>query len=130
MSDAPDESIGTPGWIDLTVEDAPGLRDFYAAVVGWKTEEVPMGDYADFTLLAPATGEPKAGICHARGSNADFPPVWMVYFLVADVEASVAQVLERGGACLLGPKNMGSMGRYAVIRDPAGAICALFETAG
>jgi large conductance mechanosensitive channel protein len=27
---------GSIGWLDLTVEDAPRLRDFYSAVVGWK----------------------------------------------------------------------------------------------
>jgi predicted enzyme related to lactoylglutathione lyase len=30
--------IGKIGWIDITVDDAGGLRDFYAKVVGWKPE--------------------------------------------------------------------------------------------
>ena len=28
------EQTGKIGWIDITVDDAAGLRDFYAAVVG------------------------------------------------------------------------------------------------
>lgn len=42
MSDAK-HPVGSIGWIDLTVDDAPRVRDFYAAVVGWKPEPVPMG---------------------------------------------------------------------------------------
>ncbi|MFW5947166.1 MAG: hypothetical protein ACOCUW_01630 [Gemmatimonadota bacterium] len=34
---------GSIAWIDLTVADAPGIRDFYASVVGWTPSPVPMG---------------------------------------------------------------------------------------
>ena len=68
-----------------------------------------------------------AGICHARGGNADFPPHWIVYFNVDDIDASVAHVTEGGGQVLVGPKSMGG-GRYCVIQDPAGAVCALWQS--
>ena len=90
MSDAARPAVGTIGWHDLTVEDAPAVRDFYTAVVGWKSEDVDMGGYADFQMLAPGSGEGVAGVCHARGPNADLPPQWLVYFVVADVDAAAA----------------------------------------
>ena len=31
---------GKIGWIDMTVDDAEGVRDFYTAVVGWGHEAV------------------------------------------------------------------------------------------
>ena len=34
--------IGTFGWFDLTVDDAPRVRDFYREVVGWSPEDVPI----------------------------------------------------------------------------------------
>ncbi|MBL4848131.1 MAG: hypothetical protein JKY65_21655 [Planctomycetes bacterium] len=37
--------IGTVGWVDLTVQDAPALRDFYEKVVGWTSSAHSMGDY-------------------------------------------------------------------------------------
>ncbi len=74
---------GTIGWVDLTVENAESLRDFYAAVVGWKPEAVAMKGYNDFNMTAQ--GEAVAGICHARGANADIPPVWLLYFVDADM---------------------------------------------
>ena len=116
--------------MDLTVEDAGAVRDFYAAVVGWEPQDVSMGDYADFCMAPPrnnrAEGQPVAGICHRRGSNAGLPPVWLVYVTVADIAASLDQVQALGGQ-ILSQTRSSSGGHYAVIQDPAGAICALYQ---
>lgn len=117
---------GSVGWVDLTVEDAPRLRDFYAAVAGWKAEAVPMGDYSDWVMTDAASGEPRAGVCHARGGNAGLPPAWLVYFVVTDLDANLAAAASLGGEVLAGPRTMGS-DRYAVLRDPAGAAFALWQ---
>ena len=39
----PEQEVGSIGWVDLSVDDAHGLRDFYAAVVGWKPEPCRWG---------------------------------------------------------------------------------------
>jgi predicted enzyme related to lactoylglutathione lyase len=121
--------VGRVAWVDLTVPDAAGVRDFYRHVVGWGSAEVNMGDYCDFNMLEPGSGEVTAGVCHARGVNAGLPPVWLVHVAVADLEASTARCRELGGGVVAGPSGMGSYGRYCVIRDPAGAHLALFEPA-
>jgi predicted enzyme related to lactoylglutathione lyase len=126
MSDTARAEIGTIGWTDLTVEDAESLRDFYASVTGWRPSPVSMGGYEDFNMCGPDSGEPKAGICHARGGNSALPPTWLIYITVEDVDASAAACTERGGEIVLAPKDMGEMGRYCVIRDPAGAVAGLF----
>ena len=120
-------SPGTLAWTDLTVPDAEAVRDFYARVVGWVPAPVDMGEYSDFNMTIPATGETAAGICHARGVNAELPPVWMIYLVVADLEDSLVGVREEGGEVLVGPKGMGPGSAYAVIRDPAGAVAALYQ---
>ena len=61
MSDA---KIGTIAWRDLTVADVEGVRDFYAQVVGWDVKPHPMGEYDDYEMVAPGTGETVAGVCH------------------------------------------------------------------
>lgn len=38
------DGIGKIGWIDITVDDATGLRNFYEKVVGWKVEDTAIGD--------------------------------------------------------------------------------------
>ncbi len=121
--------VGTVAWIDLTVDDAGAVKDFYRQVVGWQSEDVDMGDYCDFNMNAPETGEAVAGVCHKQGSNVDLPSKWMIYIVVENVEESAVSCSELGGKVLVGPKDMGSYGRYCVIEDPAGATAALFEPA-
>jgi predicted enzyme related to lactoylglutathione lyase len=120
------EEDGRIGWVDLTVDDALGLRDFYSEVVGWGFTEVAMGGYSDFCMTT-ASGATVAGVCHSRGINADLPPQWLIYITVADVDAAARRCVELGGAVLAGPRGMGGAGRYCVIRDPAGAVAALFQ---
>ncbi len=120
------KQTGQIGWVDLTVPDAETARDFYEAVVGFTSTEVDMGGYSDFNMLPSGSTTPVAGVCHARGSNSDLPPVWMVYFVVTDVAASAARCEELGGELVVQPRGAGG-GRYCVVRDPAGAVCALFQ---
>jgi predicted enzyme related to lactoylglutathione lyase len=60
---------------------------------------------------------------------ADLPSVWMLYFVVESLESSLERATEGGGEVLLGPKSMGPGSGFAVIRDPAGAVCAFYQVA-
>ena len=128
MSDTK-QPIGSVPWIDLTIPKADEIRKFYSSVVGWESSTLDMGGYNDFCMNLPADGKTVAGICHARGENADLPPQWLIYITVANVEKSVEQCVALGGKVLAGPRPMGGQGRVAVIQDPAGAVAALFEPA-
>ncbi len=119
--------VGSIGWIDLTVPDAEAIRDFYGDVVGWKHESVDMGGYSDFCMTEPDSGKQVVGVCHARAGNAYLPPQWMIYFMVADLDASLAKVVERGGKKLGEIRKMGPQDRYCAIQDPAGAFCVLYQ---
>jgi len=118
--------VGSIGWTDLTVPDAERARDFYRDVVGAEVSEVDMGGYSDYCLHPPG-GDPVAGVCHARGTNTDLPPVWLVYFVVADLDAAMERVRAGGGEVVRGPAGDSSSQRIAVVRDPAGALSALYE---
>ena len=84
-----------------------------------------MGDYSDYSMR-DAGGVPRAGVCHRRGVNEELPAVWMVYFTVSDLDTSLGAATERGAVVLTPPGSGGH--KFAVIKDPAGAICALYET--
>ena len=127
MSDVEDTKIGTLAWRELTVPDAEKIRDFYKDVVGWESQAVDMDGYSDFNMVAPGSGDPVAGICHARGTNASLPAQWLQYVVVDDLDRSAKRCVELGGAVIDGPRALGS-GRFCVIRDPAGAVCALYQT--
>ena len=126
MSNDDKPAVGSIVWRDLTVPDAEQVRDFYRAVVGWKAEPVAMDGYDDFNMTGPDDGEPLAGICHARGSNAELPAQWLMYITVADLDESIQRCTEMGGKVLDGPRTLGD-GRACVIQDPAGAVAALYS---
>ncbi len=124
MSDK--NEIGKIGWIDITVDDAAGLRDFYKQVVGWKSEDVNMGDYSDYSMSTPGSAEVVTGICHARDSNAELKGGWLVYITVANIEESAAACKANGGKVLLEPRALAG-GQFCVIEDPSGATAALYQ---
>jgi predicted enzyme related to lactoylglutathione lyase len=127
-----DEEQPQPGaavWFDLTVPDAAQVRDFYASVVGWEPEPLDMGGYSDFIMKSPA-GAGVAGVCHARGDNADLPAQWLTYVVVPSLEASLERCRAGGGEVVTEIKGLGGTQRYAVIRDPAGAYMALMQIGG
>ncbi|MCK6522159.1 VOC family protein [Myxococcota bacterium] len=126
MSNPSPPAVGTIGWLDLTIPDAEAGREFYAAVCGWTAAPIDMGGYNDYTMTAPG-GQVVAGVCHARGPNADLPPQWLPYVTVSDVAASVAAAAARGGRVLRPVQSLGSWGQLAVIQDPAGATLALIQ---
>lgn len=123
---ADNSQLGSIGWIDMTADDAEGLRDFYKSVVGWGSENVSMGDYSDYSMTRADNGDAVAGICHARGSNADLPPGWLIYIVVEDVDASAVACIENGGTVVVSPRGLAG-GRYCVICDPAGSTAALYQ---
>ena len=116
--------IGSIVWQDLTVPNAPEVRDFYCQVVGWTYTDHDMEEYNDYDINLPDTGQTVAGICHARGSNANVPPQWLVYISIADVAESALRCQELGGSVIDGPRTMGQWS-FCVIQDPAGAVAAL-----
>lgn len=115
---------GMIAWTDLTVADAEAIRDFYEAVTGWTPEPVRMGDYSDFVMNADGQGV--AGICHARGHNADLPTQWLIYITVEDLDDSIDECVRLGGSIVAAPRGLLG-GRFCVIKDPAGAVCALYQ---
>lgn len=119
--------IGSITWCDLTVPDADDIRKFYEKVVGWKSDPVSMGEYDDYSMIAPESNKIAAGICNAKGINAKLPPQWLIYITVEDVDKSSQTCLELGGKIIVDPKTIPNYGRFCVIQDPAGAVCALFK---
>lgn len=127
MSEKEKPEIGSITWCDLTVPNAGEVKDFYAKVIGWIPNSLSMGDYDDFTMIAPESNKIAAGICNARGGNAKLPPQWLIYITVEDVDKSAEQCELLGGKVIVEPKSIPDYGRYCVIQDPVGAVCALFK---
>lgn len=108
-------------WMDITIPDATTLSEFYSKVIGWHNMGLSMGDYEDYCMNDPKTGETIAGICHSKGNNANLPPQWLPYVSVPDLDESLAAVNANGGKVLGEKRSDGKGGHYVLIQDPAGA---------
>ena len=126
VEEAGSSNIGRIEWVDLSVGDAARSKDFYCKVIGWKPTDVEMGTYSDFNLNLPDSGETMAGICHARGMNANLPAQWLMYVRVVDVAASAAEAERQKGKVLDGPRRIGGS-NFCVIQDPDGAAMVLIS---
>jgi uncharacterized protein len=124
------ESVGRIAWLDLTVSNASATRNFYEQVAGWTVQQVEMTEgeegYADYNMLRE-DGIPAAGVCHARGVNADLPPVWLIYLPVGDLAESLRRVEEEGGKPIKTQKREDGQHEYAVVQDPVGVYVVLVQ---
>jgi len=113
-------------WEDLRSRDVDAVKPFYAAVLGWTYEALPMAgpDYA--TFHHPGDEAPLGGLGGMMGMDS-FPSHCIVNLGVADVDAAVAQVETLGGH-VLSPGFDTPYGRMAAVTDPFGASFWLAST--
>lgn len=116
---------GTPYWHELHTRDYAAVLDFYRATFGWETRDV--GDAAagfHYTQLVVG-GQEYAGVMDATGFLPEaMPSTWSLYVGVADVDATLAQAVELGGAVVQEAETT-PFGRLATITDPTGAVVKL-----
>ena len=109
----------------LTVDKGPTI-DFYKEVVGWDTQD---WDGAEVPYTMFTVGEALvAGIMDLpdEAREAGAPPHWLAYVSTPDTDATVEQAKGLGGEVLMEPMSIAEVGRMAVLRDPQGAVFALF----
>lgn len=121
------EATGSILWHDLTVSDADKVSEFYSKVIGWEKQTFDMGGYNDYVMNISGTEDTAAGICHARGSNANIPPQWLIYVKVENLDSAMKACTDNGGRIIGDKRNMGEHGIYCLIQDPAGAHVMIFE---
>jgi uncharacterized protein len=115
---------GSCGWNELGTRDVAAARDFYGQVFGWTVEEQDMGPMGTYYVWKD--GE------NSRGGMMDITPMappeapssWLVYFTVADCDATVETTKAGGGQLINGPVDI-PVGRLAILADPAGAVFAV-----
>ncbi len=122
-----DKKIGRVSWMDLTVDDATTVSQFYSKVVGWDIQGFDMGGYEDYCMNDPESGETLAGVCHAKGGNANIPAQWLMYVGVESLDNSLAEVEKEGGEVIGTKRGDGKGGHYQLVKDPAGAFLMLWE---
>lgn len=109
-------------WYELMTNDAESAGRFYASVVpGWTFGgRVPVD--IDYRMILRSDGGNAGGVMQLDESmrQSGARPAWLGYVGVGDVDATVAQVEEKGGSTLMPPWDVPGVGRLAMIADPQG----------
>jgi uncharacterized protein len=118
---------GSLAWSELTTRDPKAAETFYTALFGWAAKKGTASTDVDYTHFGPPGQEPCAGMMKMPANMpAQVPSYWMPYFQVAGCDASTAKAQELRATVMVGPQDIPNTGRFAILTDPTGAMCALF----
>lgn len=115
----------TLSWNELIGNDLEAATRFYGAVFGLTFQDLPDAP-PEVVYKTMHVGDRVVG--GISGMGGDSSPHWMTYFALDDVDAGFDRVRELGGE-LLGDPRDSPYGRYAVVRDPQGAVFSLIRPA-
>jgi uncharacterized protein len=115
-------------WHELMTADTKSAASFFSRVVGWKTQAWEHDP--NYTMFV-ANGRPMAGLMllpeDAKAMGA--PPSWFTYVGTPDVDETARQAASLGGKILKPAAAIPTVGRFAVIQDPQGAVFSAFTPA-
>jgi hypothetical protein len=119
------ETHGDFSWTELMTRDVEGSRKFYGEVLGWKMEDMPMGDGQAYIVLK--VGDQSVGGIMAMPSQvpASVPPYWGAYVTVKDADAVAAKAKQLGAQILVPPMDIPKVGRFCTFQDPQGAVLSV-----
>jgi uncharacterized protein len=112
--------------VELHTHELPKARQFYQSLFGWELRDVPMpGGGGTYTLISVGDG-----VGGGMMADPSVPPHWLAYIGVDDVRAKTAQAKTLGATVLQDVMEVGEMGTMSIIRDPAGAAIAMWQSKG
>jgi predicted enzyme related to lactoylglutathione lyase len=116
---------GSLSWTELATRDTEKAKKFYTSLFGWgeKTSNDVGMTYTEFSV----NGTAGAGMMEMTPEMAGVPPHWMPYFQVTDTDATASKAAELGATPIVPPTDIPNVGRFAVIKDPQGAVFSIIK---
>jgi predicted enzyme related to lactoylglutathione lyase len=118
-TDVDDARRGAPFWFELMTIDFDRATEFYAKLLGWTAQVLPLpmpdAKYAVFGLA----GAPVAGALSITPRMGQFATHWRTYFTVDDLETTMHRAVELGARIDM-----------AIRAVPGGRICGLTSRQG
>src|SRR4029453_282132 len=111
--------------VELNRSDLAKAKQFYGSLFGWKLEEMPMpGGGGSYTMINVGEGT-GGGMMSMLPPGT--PPPWLASVGVDDVTASTARAKQLGATVLQDVMKVGDYGTMSVIKDPTGAVIAMWQ---
>ena len=109
---------------EFMTDDEEKCKAFYGAVFDWSFDNSSMPGY---TLIQ--TGSQPGGGVMKRPAEAP-EPAFNAYFLVDDMDATLAKIAEAGGTIVVPKTPIPKVGYYAIFLDPEHICLGLFQSEG
>ncbi len=111
--------------VEIASADDAQAKAFYSALLGWKAQEIPMGD--DFTYTMFNTGV-DMGVALSPVGEGVKPGDVILYFHSDDLDADMARVPELGGQVILPRQDVPGFGSLGMFLDPTGNRVAFWQS--
>jgi len=118
-------------WNECATKDAAKASDFYAKLLGWTMDAMPMGEGKTY-IICKNQGEGQGGIEQSSGDSdaSAGMPLWLNFIGTKQVDADAKKVEKAGGTIVVPPMDIpGNIGRFCVFADPGGAHIAIYQSA-
>ncbi|MFG2821343.1 VOC family protein [Kitasatospora sp. NPDC048365] len=115
-------------WAELHTDDQKATVGFYQSLFDWRAGD-PGIPGVEYTVLMTESGgdDPAAAFGGVAGVHPGMDAGWLVYFAVADTDATVAAATAAGGTVVMPADDVPTVGRIAIVADPFGATFALLK---
>ena len=123
MSEMDMKQVGAFSWNELMTTDVKAAKAFYGELLGWGMQDMNSAGM-DYTMAKLGDKE-IAGMMAIPDEAAGMPPTWGGYVTVTDVDEMLTRVEKLGGKICVPAQDIPDIGRFAVIRDPQGAMLSL-----
>jgi predicted enzyme related to lactoylglutathione lyase len=122
------DSYGAFVWYELLTPDKSVAKKFYPSITGWGTQPFGQAGYEMWT----SGGTPMGGMMNINEEQKKrgVPPHWCPYIGVAKVDATTAQSQKLGGTTVVPPTDIPEVGRFAILKDPQGAVYGIVSSEG
>jgi predicted enzyme related to lactoylglutathione lyase len=119
----PDATIlGRFVWHELMTTDTNAAAAFFPKVMGWKTQ--PWSEDQSYTMFLVGR-RPVAGLMKLPADGPQLPN-WLTYVGTPDVDDTARQATVLGATVLKPAADIPTIGRFAILQDPQGAVFAAF----
>lgn len=112
-------------WHHLMTRDVPGARDFYSNLAGWTTTAWPLD--SSYTICQNGDAPVASITPMPADAPVDARPNWTLYIGTRDVDGTIEAAIRAGGSLVKPAENLAGAGRYAVLKDPQGAVFAIID---
>ncbi len=128
MQEIPEYKPGTFCWVELGTTNGEAAKTFYTQLFGWDYVDNPVGPGMVYTMLK-LNGKDVGALYQmpSEMTAQGIPPNWLNYVSVTSADETAEKAKAAGATLLKDPFDVFTVGRMAVVKDPTGAVFAVWQ---